>query len=175
MKLRGTDYSLASFLSYYTLVMANLISTSKPEKNMKIVPQTQQKSRLQEFKQMSVETFALLKQKLNESRRPNTERPRMGNYSFLITSKFHLRWLIFHEKISGSIGIEHSELQSCDCYGEAFLSVQQYKNRRVLTGLFIPESVLLVYHFICWVTILFHLRQLTCDHFSSCICKAKIQ
>lgn len=47
----------------------------------------------------------------------------------------------------GSTNFEPSELQSCDCYGEAFLSVQQYKNRYVLTGLFIPDSVLLVNNF----------------------------
>lgn len=45
---------------------------------------------------------------------------------------------------TGNTQVEMSELQSCDCYGEAFLTVQQYRNRRVLTGLFIPEAVLLV-------------------------------
>lgn len=41
-------------------------------------PHPAQKSRLQEFKQMSVETFAMLRQKINDSRRPNLDRPRSG-------------------------------------------------------------------------------------------------
>ena len=122
-----------------------LNSCSKPEKNSKTTAITQ-KSRLQEFKQMSVETFALLKQKLNESRRPNIERPRIGKKHLQFTEIYNyyssLCWWNFN--FLANVNIEHSEIQSCDCYGEAFLSVQQYKNRRVLTGLFIPESVLLV-------------------------------
>jgi len=37
-----------------------------------------------------------------------------------------------------------TELQSCECYGEAYMSVQQFRNRRVLTGYFTADSVLQV-------------------------------
>lgn len=54
-------------------------------------------------------------------------------------------WIFFNDFFfSGISATEYSELEACDCYGDAFLSVQSYKNRRVLSGLFIPESVLMV-------------------------------
>lgn len=109
------------------------------------------KSGLQQFKQMSVDTFALLKQKLNESRKNANERLKEGKRILGILFRFKIR--TSHMNFPSSTGLEKadtevSELQSCECYGEAFMSVQQFRNRRVLTGFFTADSVLEVNDFI---------------------------
>lgn len=81
-----------------------------------------QKSKLQEFKQLSFETFVLLKQKLNDSRKSIQEKP----------------------QIATTPTTEYSELQECDCDGSSFVTVQQFKKRKILTGLFEQTAVLLV-------------------------------
>lgn len=54
-----------------------ILNFSKTERSKEIVLRSQ-KSRLQEFKQISVETFIMLKQKLNESRKVTLEKVKNG-------------------------------------------------------------------------------------------------
>lgn len=73
------------FLSFRNQILLNLESTTfqsvfRNEKGGDIVKL--QKSRLQEFKQISVETFTLLKQKLQDAKKMNVEKPKPGIYPY---------------------------------------------------------------------------------------------